>query len=62
MEPLDADWLVLRLHGAVYTFPEDEYRRWLLKLLGPGSGYGVYRRMNSSVVVLKHGHSPDANP
>ena len=61
MAPQEADWLVLRLHGPVYTFPEDEYRRWLAGLLSGNSNYGVYCRPADTVVVLKKNHSTNEN-
>jgi|GEM_PF-2545767 len=62
MSPMDADWLVVKLHGRPYTFSENEYRRWLTGLLGQESSYGVYCMVNSTVAVLKRFYITDANP
>lgn len=61
MSPMDADWLVVRLHGRAHTLPENEYRRWLTELLGHESDYGVYCMVNNTVAVLKRFHTTDAN-
>lgn len=61
MAPMDADWLVVRLHGRVHTFPEYIYRRLLVRLLSSGSNYGVYCLPNSTVAVLKRFLAPDNN-
>ena len=60
MAPQDADWLVVRLHGPVYTCPENEYRQWLIGLLR-GTNYGVYCRPNNTVAVLKKSHATNEN-
>ncbi len=61
VQPVDADWLAVRLDGGGYPIKGDQYRVWLEKLLSEGSGYGLWAS-GGGVGVLKWGHSKEMNP